>query len=116
MIVIVRMWTQPTRVPHMYFLETVKPQLISIDEACTMLRLSRTTIYQLARSGQVEIKKLGPKTARVVVASLERYIESLPGVVPGSPVKLSSETQSRRQEERERRRAEAEEGLKELGL
>jgi len=81
-----------------------------------MLRLSRTTIYTLARNGQIEIKKLGPKTTRVVVASLERYIEGLPSVVPGSPVELSAETKARRQEEKERRDAEIDAGLKAMGL
>jgi excisionase family DNA binding protein len=94
----------------MQVLENVKPTLVTVDEACTKLRLSRSTVYALARCGQIEIKRLGPKISRVVVESLDRYVAGLPDYKRGSPIKTLSE------EERAEREAKRNPTLEELGL
>jgi excisionase family DNA binding protein len=87
-----------------------QPLLISVDEACTVLRISRSKFYALVRDRHIVLKKLGPNLSRVVVASLNRYIARLPDTAPGTPIKVFT------QEEKEQRRAEADEILAELGL
>ena len=105
----------------MQVLENVKPTLITVEEACTKLRLSRSTVYALARLGRIEIKRLGPKISRVVVESLDRYVAELPDYKQGSPIKVltdeeRAEREAKRKAEEERRSAEADAELRGLGL
>jgi excisionase family DNA binding protein len=94
------------RINAMQVLENIKPTLISVEEACTKLRLSRSTLYALARRGEIEIKRLGPKISRVVVESLDRYVAGLPSFKPGSPIKTLTDEE----------RAERDADLAKLGL
>jgi hypothetical protein len=94
----------------------VKPAIIPIDDACIKLRVSRSTLYSLARSGQIEIKKLSPKISRVVVESLERYIAGLGNALRGSPIKWSEEAVERKVAKKEQQNAERDAELAKLGL
>ena len=67
--------------------KTFEPLLIPVDEACATLRVSRSTLYQLVKAGQIQIKKLGGKTSRVTVESLNQYVRDLPSSAGGSPIK-----------------------------
>lgn len=49
--------------------------LVSISEASEMLSVGRTTIYELAKRGDVELVHLGRRSL-VVVESLERCVAS----------------------------------------
>lgn len=49
--------------------------LLTIPEACRLLRCSRATLYKLRRAGRIEILKLGYRTARVVKGSINKMIE-----------------------------------------
>ena len=51
-------------------------QLLTIDQACARLGVSRWTIYKLFEEGAIRRVKLGPRTARIPVADLDAYVES----------------------------------------
>jgi excisionase family DNA binding protein len=50
------------------------PISVRIPDAVKMTGLSRSTIYELIRSGDIEIAKVGASTL-IIVASLKRFIE-----------------------------------------
>ena len=52
--------------------------LISIPEAASELRVSRSTIYRLAEEGAVQIVHVRG-SARIPVRSIDAYVESLCG-------------------------------------
>lgn len=54
----------------------VTPVLYGVDEAAEALRLSRSVIYELIRSGQLRTVKQGSRRL-VPVAALGEYVESL---------------------------------------
>lgn len=58
-------------------METPPRRFYTVNEAKTELRVGHTRIYQLMKAGAFECVKLGGKTL-IPVASLERYITSLP--------------------------------------
>ena len=55
---------------------TVTPVLYSVDEAAEALRLSRSVIYELIRSGRLRTVKQGRRRL-VPVASLSEYVSLL---------------------------------------
>lgn len=57
----------------------VVPVLYSVDEAAEALRLSRSVIYELIRSGRLRTVKQGRRRL-VPVHALEEYVASLDGV------------------------------------
>lgn len=58
---------------------TTAPLLVTIADACRMLGVGRTYLYQhIIAPGRVRVVKLGRAT-RVPVADLERYVASLSG-------------------------------------
>ena len=57
----------------------VAPLMYRVDEAAAALRLSRSSIYELIRSGQLRTVKQGRRRL-VPVAALAEYVESLGGV------------------------------------
>ena len=58
----------------------VTPVLYRVDEAAEALRLSRSVIYELIRSGRLRTVKQGSRRL-VPVAALGEYVESLRGGV-----------------------------------
>ena len=63
--------------------QTIEPILISINETCAKLRIGRSTFYNLVMTKKLDIKKISPKCTRVTVASIHRYVASLPTAVDG---------------------------------
>ena len=57
---------------------SVQPLLYDVQEAATALRLSRSVIYELIRSGQLRTVKQGRRRL-VPVAALVEYVSSLEG-------------------------------------
>jgi excisionase family DNA binding protein len=70
--------------------DKLEPLLVTVDESCQALRVSRSTLYALAREGKIELRRVG-KSSRVTVESLRRFYEGLPNSTPGSPVKRKAE-------------------------
>lgn len=58
--------------------EVVPAVLYGVDEAATALRLSRSLIYELIRSGRLRSVKQGRRRL-VPVSALEEYVASLEG-------------------------------------
>lgn len=52
------------------------PLLLTVPEACTLLRISRWSFYRLLREGRIETIRLGSRRL-VPAAGLERLIEQL---------------------------------------
>jgi excisionase family DNA binding protein len=50
--------------------------LVSVEEAAALLSLGRTVTWALVRKNELRSVKVG-KTRRVVVASLQEYVERL---------------------------------------
>ena len=59
--------------------EPVVPVAYDVDEAAVALRLSRSALYELIRSGQIRSVKSGRRRL-VPVSSLTAYLDSLDGV------------------------------------
>jgi excisionase family DNA binding protein len=58
------------------FSETVGPKLsLTVDEAAYLAGVSRTQMFELIRSGEVDSFLLGPQTRRVTRASVEAMIK-----------------------------------------
>ena len=56
----------------------VQPLLYDVEEAATALRLSRSVLYELIRSGQLRTVKQGRRRL-VPIAALVDYVSSLEG-------------------------------------
>lgn len=57
---------------------SVPALLYSVDEAAAALRLSKSVLYELIRSGQLRTVKAGRRRL-VPVGALEEYVASLDG-------------------------------------
>jgi excisionase family DNA binding protein len=57
--------------------------VVSVAEACAAARISRTTVYELIRSGELTAIKIGRST-RIRASDLRDWIEKLPTVEPKS--------------------------------
>jgi excisionase family DNA binding protein len=71
------------------------PVLLSMQEASARLRIGRSTMQQLVRTGQIHTKKIG-RLHRVIVGSLNEYAASIghPLVPALNGEKLDALTQS----------------------
>lgn len=56
----------------------IQPISMRVNDACRYIGISRSTLYILIASGEIEIIKLGASTL-VLTDSLKRYIESKRG-------------------------------------
>jgi excisionase family DNA binding protein len=52
------------------------PSLLKLDQVATDLNVSKTTVYELIRSGKLQTVKIG-KAVRVPTAEIARLIEAL---------------------------------------
>lgn len=50
------------------------PLLVSVGEACYLLRIGRTKLYELMAEGQIETRKISSRR-HIVRASLDRLME-----------------------------------------
>jgi excisionase family DNA binding protein len=55
----------------------IEPLCASIDQTAAALGCSRPYVYELIKTGKLEIRKLGRST-KVTVASIRAYFNSLP--------------------------------------
>lgn len=57
----------------------VRPRLLlTIRDVCDILALSRTTVFELIMSGELESVMIGERQRRIPVAAVEAYVEGLP--------------------------------------
>lgn len=54
-----------------------EPKLLNPDAAATWLSISRSALYPLLLSGEIESVKIG-KSRRITIQALEAYVERLP--------------------------------------
>jgi excisionase family DNA binding protein len=64
--------------PRLTVTSEVVPVLYRVDEAAAALRLSRSSVYELIRSGQLRTVKQGRRRL-VPVTALAEYVASLGG-------------------------------------
>jgi hypothetical protein len=62
-------------------LQPIKPILASIEDSAVIIGGTTTRVRELLREGRITAVKDGPQRTLVVVASLERHVESLPVAV-----------------------------------
>lgn len=55
--------------------------LLTVLEACRLLRCSRATLYNLRNAGRIEMVKLGHRTTRVVKRSVDQLLHENSGPV-----------------------------------
>lgn len=73
------------------------PLLLTPEEAATVLRIGRTTIYALMKSGQLRPVHIG-RSCRLSRAELERYVrclETLPNAAPTPTAKVDARSSRR---------------------
>lgn len=61
----------------------IKPMWVSYEEAQRLVGLGRTTLWQLASTGDIKTARVG-RAVRINVASLEAYMERAAGEVTAS--------------------------------
>tara|TARA_B100001013_G_scaffold305568_1_gene208379 strand:+ start:647 stop:826 length:180 start_codon:yes stop_codon:yes gene_type:complete len=54
----------------------IDPRLVTIDEACERLSISRSTFYSLRNDGSIKVKKIGSKPL-IPIDEITRYINQL---------------------------------------
>lgn len=81
------MTTAPTdhQSPSERFAFTSDQLLFTVDEAADLLRLGRTTLYALIRSGEIRPVHIG-RCCRVSRGELDRYVSRLDSVGTDEPV------------------------------
>ena len=63
------------------------PLLLTPEEAATVLRLGRTTVYALMKAGDLHPVHIG-RSCRISRAELERYVRRLEAPPPGVSLRL----------------------------
>ena len=65
---------------------SIEPLLLTPEEAATVLRLGRTTVYALMKAGDLQPVHIG-RSCRLPRAELERYVRGLeaPRTTPRAP-------------------------------
>lgn len=59
--------------------------LRTMKSAMRFLGISKTQIYRLCDSGELEVVKIGPRGSRVTQASLDAYVAALKRKQPNHP-------------------------------
>ena len=57
--------------------------LLTVKEACEILRISRSHLWQLTRSGKIKEVRIGKRGIRIPEAEIERFISE--GLVEVQP-------------------------------
>ncbi|SHN87558.1 transcriptional regulator, AlpA family [Geodermatophilus obscurus] len=72
------------------------PLLLTPEEAATVLRLGRTTVYALMKAGELRAVHIG-RSCRLSRAELERYVRRLeaPRTTPRAPRRTRATTDQR---------------------
>jgi excisionase family DNA binding protein len=72
------------------------PLLLTPEEAATVLRLGRTTVYALMKAGELRAVHIG-RSCRPSRSELERYVRGLeaPRITPRAPRRTRTSTDQR---------------------
>ena len=62
----------------------IGPPLLTVDEIAQYLRIARTTVYELAKSGKLKHYRVGPGTGAIRV-SVPQFREFMESVSTGEP-------------------------------
>lgn len=73
---------------------TAPRTMLTVEQAATWLEVSRTTLYALIKTRQVESTLVG-RYRRVPLAALETYINRLEHAAPGPRAAASASTPTR---------------------
>ena len=57
----------------------MKPVAYSVSDVLKMVGISRTTFYQLVKTGKIKVRKVGNRSL-ILSRDLEEWIESLPAL------------------------------------
>lgn len=57
--------------------DSSQPKFLTLPEVCNRYKLSRSTLYRLHRSGELNIVKFG-RASRVLTADVDAWAASLP--------------------------------------
>lgn len=57
--------------------EEIQPMLLRVSEVCSMLGMSRSSIYREIKNGNLKAYKVTPKSVRVSQEEINRYISNL---------------------------------------
>jgi excisionase family DNA binding protein len=53
------------------------PLAVSIDQACEMIGVGRTSLYEAMKDGRLACRKVGNRTI-ILVADIEKFLDELP--------------------------------------
>lgn len=57
--------------------EEIQPMLLRVSQVCSMLGMSRSSIYREIKCGNLKAFKVTPKSVRVSQEEVNRYISNL---------------------------------------
>lgn len=57
--------------------EEIKPMLLRVSAVCSILGMSRSSVYREIKSGNLKAYKVTPKSVRVSQEEINRYIANL---------------------------------------
>jgi excisionase family DNA binding protein len=57
--------------------EEIQPMLLRVSEVCSMLGMSRSSIYREIKSGNLKAFKVTPKSVRISQDEINRYVSNL---------------------------------------
>jgi hypothetical protein len=73
----------------------IRPMFLRPNDAATFLGRSVPWIWKLIQTGKLDAVRDGPRCTMVTMESIERYIASLPKVIPGNTVPANIASQRR---------------------
>jgi len=51
------------------------PSLLTVNEACRLVAVGRTTLYRLISNGKIRTVRIGPRGVRVPASELEHFVQ-----------------------------------------